>query len=254
MGRRLAGGLLGQPPIVAGRVLATGVEAIGPDTVLNALALLVDQKDPDTDIARFLASGVAKWRMLYGGDFVGAGNVGQLASRIATLFGTALDLSGNGVVAGNLTVNGSLDVAGGVTADALAEDVTNAEADALVVGEVVQLDPVGPLTVRRANASAMATSDVFGVTAAAIAAGAVGKVNFAGLVSVLLVAGLAGADTPDEGMFVYLSKTAGRGTTTVAGFVAGDVSLLLGKIVNATGYVVDSRVRVKLLEDAPTQL
>lgn len=252
MGRSLAGALLTQPPITAPPTITSAIEAVSPDTSLNIKALRADQKDPDADIFEFLAAGATKWRGTFAGALLGGGDIGSLLARINALYGASMDLSGNGRVRGDLTVDGNLNAVLGAVAESLDVTVTNMEASSLTKGEVVRIDTTGPKRVLRAAASSASTATMLGLVAETIVSNASGKVRHTGFATVLLLAGLTDVV---ENKVVYLSTTAGRATIqdAVPGG-AGEVQLPVGRIVDASRYATDNTVIAFIDRGVPRQI
>lgn len=136
--------------------------------------------------------------------------------------------------------------AAGVTVDSLlikdgyadrakvVQDNQYLSAAALAAGDLVYITTSA--TVDKANATAAATGfgALLGVMRTLVAAGgSPAPVVENGFADVMLIAGL----TIDEGYKVFVSKTAGSGTTDVSGFAAGNWIQMVGTIVDRLTYV-----------------
>jgi hypothetical protein len=121
--------------------------------------------------------------------------------------------------------------------------MTNGEATTIVAGMAVYISAAD--TVKMGLASAMATSNIFGiVTAASIAASAIGNVQHVGVVSLATalwdaVTGQSGGLT--AGSMYYLDPaTAGHMTTTVPG--SGNIVAVLGQAKSTTDFKFQPRL------------
>lgn len=211
MGRTIAGGIFGQPPVVGGRATVTGLDITAPDTSLDLAAAVIRQNDPGQSV-------IQRWQDTAGTD--------------------VMKIEADGT----LTISGSLGTASSST------NMTNDEIDLLLQGELVQIVATGARRVARALATSLGTVDVFGAVqpAAGIASGAAGAIRYAGLATVRLVAGLVGMD---EGQRVYVSAaTAGRGTTT-APDASGQVAAEIGVITDVIAYDGAANLTVQVMID-----
>lgn len=97
MGRLVAGGIFGQPPVVGGRASITGLDLVSPDTSLDLTAAVVRQNDPGQPIIQqwqnSIGTGVAQINssgLFTAGSFAGA-SAGPSAGQQHTLPEVASD-------------------------------------------------------------------------------------------------------------------------------------------------------------------